>query len=77
MRNGSLIWDLSMSAANIQLPQGESTDYSIRIEKAPKVTTGIGSNTENSTDVQKVIINEHVYILRDGQCFDVTGKAVK
>ena len=43
---------------------------------APAVVTGV-DQIDAKADVQKVIIDEHVYILRGGQMYDVNGKMVK
>jgi len=48
--------------------------------KAPQVTTGVDQLDNGDwtlENVQKVIIDEHVFILRGGQMYDVTGKMVK
>lgn len=79
LRDGNVIWDLTMSAYAIELPQGTTENYSLKIVAAPKTPTGL-ENTEygvQNTDVQKVIINDQVFILRGGQMYDVTGKMVK
>ena len=75
--NGRAIWNLSMSECELELAQGQNAGYGLRlVVKAPSVVTGIDEiNAE--TSVQKVIIDEHVYILRGGQMYDVNGKLVK
>lgn len=75
--NGRAIWNLSMSECELELAQGQNAGYGLRlVVKAPSVVTGIDEiNAE--TGVQKVIIDEHVYILRGGQMYDVNGKMVK
>ena len=42
----------------------------------PSVTTGIGG-VEAQEKVQKVIYNDHVYIIRGGKIYDVMGKMMK
>ena len=75
--NGTIIWNLSNSPYTLNLNKGANSGYGLILQaNAPYVATGV-DNMENGTDVQKVILNEHVYILRNGQCFDVTGKAVR
>ena len=46
---------------------------------APQIATGVDNieDADNSQAVQKVLLNEHVYILRNGQRYDVTGKLAK
>ena len=75
--NGRAIWNLSMSECELELAQGQNAGYGLRlVVKAPAVVTGVDEiNAESG--VQKVIIDEHVYILRGGQMYDVNGKLVK
>ena len=78
--NGRAIWNLSMSACELDLAQGQNTGYGLRlVVKAPSVVTGIENSevSDQKSDVQKVIIDDHVYILRGGQMYDVNGKMVK
>lgn len=42
----------------------------------PSVTTGVGT-VEAQEKVQKVIYNDHVYIIRGGKIYDVMGKMMK
>lgn len=47
---------------------------------APEITTGVESTTDDSLQkerVQKVLIKDHIYILRDGHIYDATGAMVK
>ena len=39
--------------------------------------TGIEDVQGDNVQCTKVVIDDHVYILRGGQMYDVTGKAVK
>ena len=76
---GRVIWNLSMSPYEVELQQGQTGGYGLRLVAAPKNPTDI-ENTEvlnGANGVQKVIIDEHVYILRGEQLFDVTGKATR
>ena len=54
--------------------------FAINVVMATDVTTDIenGANGENGANsVQKVIINDHMYIIRGGQIYDATGKKVR
>lgn len=42
----------------------------------PSVTTGVG-NVGHSEKAQKIIYNDHVYIIRGGKIYDVMGKMMK
>ena len=76
--NGSIIWNLSEGAYTVELPKGVTSGYGLVLQaKAPHVATGVDNAEANEAGVQKVIINNHVYILRAEQMYDVTGKAVK
>ena len=44
--------------------------------RLPGTTTGTGS-THSQEKVQKVMYNDHIYIIRAGRIFDVVGKVVK
>ena len=74
---GAIIWNLSMGAYEIELTKGTTNGYGIVLQaKAPNAATGVDEiNAE--AGAQKVIIDEHVYILRGGQMYDVNGKMVK
>ena len=79
-QEGAIIWNLSMGAYTIDLTKGVNTGYGLLLKaKAPGSATGIenGGMLNGANGVQKVIIDDHVYILRGGQMYDVTGKAVK
>ena len=79
-KNGMIIWNLSMNECTLTLEKGNNDGFGLLlVKKAPQVSTGVESTeygVQNS-DIQKVIIDEHVYILREGQMYDVTGKMVK
>ena len=76
---GSIIWNLSESAYPIDLKKGTTEGYGLLLNaKAPMSPTGIENiDALNGANVQKVILDEKVFILRGGKMYDVTGKAVK
>jgi len=76
---GNIIWDLTMSAYEFDLSKGTTEGYGLLLEakKAPKVATGVEDVQQSDLNVQKIIRNGHVYILRDGQMYDVTGRNVR
>ena len=76
-RNGRVIWNLSYGEYVAEFEQGSNAEYGIRIVKAPQMPTDVDNLFENASSVQKVIIDEHVFILRGEQLFDMTGKMVK
>ena len=77
---GNIIWNLSMSAYPMDLKKGNTEGYGLLLQaKAPMSPTGI-ENTDalnGANSVQKIILDEKVFILRGGKMYDVTGKAVK
>ena len=76
-QNGSIIWNLSMSACELDLAQGQNEGYGLKLViNAPAVVTGV-DQIDAKAGAQKVIIDDHVYILRGGQMYDVNGKLVK
>jgi len=77
-KDGHIIWNLSMGACEIELAKGQTDGYGlILVRKAPSVATGVDDVQSDNVQCTKVIIDEHVYILRGGEMYDVTGKAVK
>ena len=80
-KDGHVIWNLSMNGYEVKLTKGTTEGYGLLlVRKAPSVATGVEEPTSDSSlkgRATKVVIDEHVYILRGGQMYDVTGKAVK
>ncbi len=77
-KDGAIIWDLTMSPYEAEFDKGATEGYGLMlVRKAPQVTTGVENVQGDKTQCTKVILNDHVYILRDAQLYDVTGKAVK
>lgn len=81
-RDGEAIWNLSQNAYTVKLEQGTTARYGLRtIAKAPQVTTDfepIWVDPEgNAIKAAKVLINNHVYIIRDGKLYTITGSLVR
>ena len=79
-KDGAIIWNLTMSPYEAELVKGQNSGYGLLLQtKMPQTPTGIeeANGEELKANVQKVIINDHVYILRGGQMYDVTGKMVR
>jgi len=77
LRDGAVIWNLSASEYTAEFAKGNNDGYGIRIVKAPKITTDVDNIYDKASGVQKVVMDNNVFILRAGQMFDVTGKMVK
>ena len=80
--DGEIIWNLSHNAYTAQLEAGTTARYGLRtIAKAPQITTDIEpiwSDPEgNAIKAAKILINNHVYILRDGKLYTITGSLVR
>ena len=75
---GSIIWNLSMGTYELDLNKGTTNGYGLLLNaKMPMTPTGVDEVQSDKVQCTKVVIDEHVYILRGGQMYDVTGKAVK
>jgi len=78
LRDGDIIWNLTMGAYELTLEQGTNTEYSLLLKaKAPGIATGVDEINGEKAGVQKIVIEDKVFILRGGKMYDVTGKAVK
>ena len=77
-QNGSIIWNLSMGEYTNDFAKGNNEGYGLLlVKKAPNAATGVDNVQGDNVQCTKVLINEHVYILRGGEMYDVTGKMVK
>ena len=79
--DGEPIWNLSQNAYTIKLEQGTTSRYGLRtVSKAPQTTTDIEpiwvDPEGNAIKAAKVLINNHVYIIRDGKIYTITGQTV-
>ena len=77
--DGEAIWNLSYGGYVASLEKGTNTHYGLRIvKKAPQITTGIEETTvQNGEAVRKVLVNDKVYIIRNGEIYSVTGQKAK
>jgi len=80
--DGEIIWNLSKNAYTLQLEQGTTARYGLRtVSEAPQVTTDIEpiwvDPEGNAIKAAKILINNHVYILRDGKLYTITGSLVR
>ena len=78
--NGEAIWNLSDGAYTANLEKGTDANYGLRITfKAPEVATGIDEAIVDSKDATaaKVLINGHVFIIREGAVYTINGQLVK
>lgn len=80
--DGEPIWNLSQNAYTVKLEQGTTSRYGLRtVSKAPQTTTDIDpiwmDPEGNAIKAAKVLINNHVYIIRDGKLYTITGSLVR
>ena len=62
----------------MSLGKGTMNNYGLMLLQASRMPTGV-ENVESKDDekAQKIILNDHLYILRDSRMYDATGKKVK
>lgn len=77
--DGEAIWNLSYGACTIDLQRGTTDHYGLRVvAKSPQVATGIEEATiQNGDAVRKVIVEDKVFIIRNGQIFGIDGRLAK
>lgn len=78
--NNRVIWNLSMSPYEIELNQGTTEGYGLRIVADAKTTTDMENVTSSNSEegVRKVLIDDKIYMITpEGAMYDVLGKGVK
>ena len=77
--DGAAIWNLSFGGYVANLNKGTNTHYGLRIvRKAPQITTGFDEAVVDAKgETHKVVINDQVYIIRNGEIYSVTGQKAK
>jgi hypothetical protein len=77
-KNGHIIWNLTMSPCELELTQGQNEGYGLILRaNAPSVSTDVEGIQPSADSIQKVIIDEKVFILRGGQLYGIDGKTVR
>ena len=78
-RNGKAIWNLAYGPYTVTLDKGTYSEYGIKLiqSNAPAVTTGVDQTTTDKLQIQKVIIDNQVYIVREGELYTITGQKVQ
>ena len=75
-----IIWNLSYSPYVANLEKGANTHYGIRmvVSKTPAITTDVEKAQDGTQQaVQKIIIEDKVYILRGEKLYTITGQLVQ
>lgn len=79
-RNGVIVWDLTMSDYTLDLNAGTDNTYALMVvRRINNTATGVDAtdNDKRGTDfVEKFIVNDQLFILRDGIMYDAQGKRV-
>ena len=76
-QGGTIIWNLTDGAYEVDLTAGTTSEYGLLLQaNAPQIPTGV-EEVGASKAAQKVVIDDHVYILRGEKMYDTTGKMVK
>lgn len=78
-KDGRTIWNLAYGPYTATLTAGNHTEYGLKLIQAPATPTGVDPVTDNPSPltVKKVLIDNHVYIIRDGEVYTVTGQKVQ
>lgn len=75
-QNGQIIWNLSESDYTIEAVKGDNNQYGLRLISSHRITTD-NEQLESRNRAEKFIMNNQLYILRDGQLYDATGKKIQ
>ena len=72
------VWNISEADYVLSLEKGTMNNYGLMLIQASRMPTDV-ENVEaaDGEKTQKIILNDHLYILRDSRMYDVTGKKVK
>lgn len=78
-RDGQVTWNLSDGAFVTTLTSGIQSNYGVRlVRKAPQVATGIDEAVVDAkNETRKVLIDNQVFIIREGHVYTVDGQIVK
>ncbi len=74
-KNGNLVWDITSTPFVADLQAGDNSGYALSIRRIKEIGTGV-NNTSAEQHVQKVLLNDRIYILRDGKTYVITGECV-
>lgn len=77
--NGKAIWNLAYGPYTIALDKGTTNSYGLRLSApAPQVTTGIEEAVVDAQgETRKVLINNHVFIIRGNNVYGIDGQLIK
>ena len=77
--DGKPVWNLNYGGYITTLDKGTTERYGLRLVKtASKIATGVEELTvENGENIRKVLVDDKIYIIRNGKTFTVTGQTFK
>jgi len=77
-RNGIIVWNLTMSDYELDLNAGTDDSYALKVvRRINNVATSVDATDNRGTIfVEKMIVNDQLFILRDGILYDAQGKRV-
>lgn len=70
--NGQPVWNIAEQPYTVALNAGDNSNYALYVQRIKQVPTDITTPGTEAT-VQKVVIGDKLFILRDGKIFNVTG----
>lgn len=76
-KDGVVIWNLTDAPYALNLQQGTTAEYGLLISRRMPATPTALDGTNGNEQIFKYIDNNHVYILRQGKVYTVSGQLVK
>jgi len=76
--NGQAIWNLRYNPYTLDLTQGMTEGYALKLYVSEIATGIVGVDGDRQNEVRKVLIDNTIYIVMpDGALYDINGKKVK
>ncbi len=77
--DGRAIWNLAYGPYMVNLPAGTHTQYGLKLiqRESPAIVTGVEQTTLEDQSVRKVLIDNTIYIIREGAVYTINGQKVK
>lgn len=77
--DGEVVWNLSNTSFLGTFSKGETSNYGLRItKKAPEITTSLEEAIIDAAGgIRKVLIDNHVFIIRSDKVYSVEGQLIK
>lgn len=75
--NGRAIWNLAYGPYTATLTAGTHTEYGLKLIQTPATPTGVENVQGDNVQGTKVVIDDHVYIIRGGEVYTITGQKIQ